>query len=276
MNIQGFKKLLPKYIVLMIATISMIFPYIWMLMGSLKTKSEIFSGNFFPEQPQFANFARVLLETPFTRYMFNSIYVSFIIIAIQILGAILAAYVFVTIQKRWVAFTFLVVMAIYMLPGAATYVPSYIIISNLNLIDSHIGYILSEAISIFSIFFLRQSFKQVPMDIVHAARIDGAGHFRLIINVYVPYCRNAIFSLILINFIYSYNNYMWPSLLIKSADKMLVTTGLRRLFMQQAGYGTDWPLTMAACTVSILPMILILVLGNKKIIESMSGLFVNK
>ncbi len=276
MRIQNRKELIIKYGILIFTTIGMIFPYIWMLMGSLKTKSEVFSGSLFPETPQFSNFGRVLLETPFAKYMSNSIYISIIIVMIQIVGAILAAYVFVRIKKQWVGFTFVVVMAIYMLPGSATYVPSYIIISNLNLIDTHLGYIISEAISIFSIFFLRQSFKQVPMDVVHAARIDGASHLRLIYNVYIPYCKNSVFSLILINFIYSYNNYMWPSLLIKSADKMLVTTGLRQLFMQQAGYGTDWPLTMAACTVSILPVMLILIIGNKKIIESMSGLFVNK
>ena len=127
-----------------------------------------------------------------------------------------------------------------------------------------------------TIFFLRQAFSQVPADVVHAAKLDGSGHLRLIFNVYIPYCKNVIASLVLITFIYSYNNYMWPSLLIKTNEKMFATIGLRRLFMTQAGSGMDFPLAMAACTVSLIPLFVILFIGNKKIIQSMANLYVNK
>lgn len=264
------------YAVLSLATVGMFFPYIWMFLLSMKEKSEIYSGAFLPKAFDLSNLSRVFLETPMLTYLFNSVRVSFLVIIIQMLSAILAAYVMAAMDKKWVKILFLIILAMYMVPAAVTYIPSYIIISDLNLMDTHTGYILSEAISIFSIFFLRQAFIQVPKDVVNAARMDGAGHLRLIFDIYVPYCKNALASLVLITFIYSYNNYMWPSLLIKTPEKMFVTLGLRRLFMTQAGYGMDLPLAMSACAVSLLPVFLLLFIGNKRIIKSMASLYVNK
>lgn len=254
----------------------MVFPFIWMFIISVKPKNEIYSGNLLPSTFHFENYIRIFTETKMLLYLWNSIYVSLIIIVFQIATAIFAAYVFATVQKRWVRYCFVLILATYMLPSAVTYIPSFILLSKVNLLDTHIGYILSEFISIFAIFFLRQSFAQVPKDVVHAAKLDGAGHLRLIFTVYIPYCKNAIASLVLITFIYSYNNYMWPSLLIKSEDNMFVTIGLRRLFMSQAGYGMDFPLAMAACAVSLAPMLILLAISSKRIIHSMANLYVNK
>nr|WP_232243248.1 carbohydrate ABC transporter permease [Paenibacillus sp. GSMTC-2017] len=254
----------------------MVFPYIWMFIMSIKPKDELYSGSILPTTFHFENYLRVFTETNMLLYLWNSIYVSVIIIVFQIVSAIFAAYVFAAIPKKWVQLIFVLILATYMLPAAVTYIPSFILISKWNLLDTHIGYIFSESISIFAIFFLRQTFVQVPNDVVQAAKLDGAGHLRLIFTVYIPYSKNAIASLILITFIYSYNNYMWPSLLIKSEENMFVTIGLRRLFMSQAGYGMDFPLAMAACAVSLLPMFILLAVSNKRIIQSMSSLYVNK
>lgn len=264
------------YTLLVLVSFTMIFPYIWMLVISVKPKNELYSGNLLPSVFHFENYIRVFTETKMLLYLWNSIYVSAIIIVFQLLSAIFAAYVFVAIQKKWVQFCFVLILATYMLPSAVTYIPSFILISKLNLLDTHSGYILSEFISIFSIFFLRQTFVQVPKEVIHAAKLDGAGHLKLIFTVYIPYSKNAIASLVLITFIYSYNNYMWPSLLLKSEDNMFVTIGLRRLFMSQAGYGMDFPLAMAACAVSLLPMFILLAVSSKKIIQSMASLYVNK
>ncbi|MBP1992928.1 multiple sugar transport system permease protein [Paenibacillus eucommiae] len=264
------------YAALTLLSVMMVFPYIWMFMTSVKAKDKLYSGSIFPSTFHFENYFRVFTETKMLLYLWNSIYVSVIIIVFQIVSAILAAYVFAAIKKKWVQFCFVLILATYMLPAAITYIPSFIVLSKADLLDTHLGYIFSEAISIFAIFFLRQAFVQMPKEVVHAAKLDGAGHLRLIFTVYIPYSKNAIASLVLITFIYSYNNYMWPSLLIKSEENMFVTIGLRRLFMSQAGYGMDFPLAMAACAVSLLPMFILLAVSSKKIIHSMANLYVNK
>ncbi|MGG3448512.1 carbohydrate ABC transporter permease [Domibacillus aminovorans] len=265
-----------NYVTLVLLSFIMIFPYLWMFLISVKPKNELYSGKILPSTFQFENYIRVFTETKMLLYLWNSIYVGVLIIIVQLLCAIFSAYVFVTIQKKWVKLCFVLILATYMLPAAITYIPSFILISNMNLLDTHVGYIFSEFISIFAIFFLRQSFIQVPKEVVHAAKLDGAGHLRLIFTIYIPYCKNAIASLVLITFIYCYNNYLWPSLLIKAEENMFVTIGLRRLFMSQAGYGTDFPLAMAACAVSLLPMFILLAVSNKRIINSMANLYVNK
>lgn len=265
-----------NYAALTLLSIIMVFPFIWMFLISIKPKTEIYSGHILPTTFHFENYIRVFTETKMLLYLWNSMYVSIIIIVFQILSAIFAAYVFTAIKKKWVQFCFVLILATYMLPAAVTYIPSFILISKMNLLDTHIGYIFSEFISIFAIFFLRQTFVQVPNDVIQAAKLDGAGHLRLIFTVYIPYSKNAIASLVLITFIYSYNNYMWPSLLIKTEENMFVTIGLRRLFMSQAGYGMDFPLAMAACAVSLLPLFILLAVFNKKIIKSMASLYVNK
>ncbi|MFD0958068.1 carbohydrate ABC transporter permease [Paenibacillus chungangensis] len=265
-----------NYTTLTLLSFVMVFPYLWMLIISVKPKNEMYSGSILPSSLHFDNYIRVFTETKMLLYLWNSVYVSVIIIAFQILSAIFAAYVFAAMKQRWVQFIFVIILATYMLPSAVTYIPSFIIISKMDLLDTHLGYIFSESISIFAIFFLRQTFVGVPKDVIQAAKLDGAGHLKLIFTVYIPYSKNAIASLILIAFIYSYNNYMWPSLLIKSEDNMFVTIGLRRLFMTQAGYGMDFPLAMAACAVSLLPMFILLAVSNKRIIQSMSSLYVNK
>lgn len=265
-----------NYALLLLVSFLMVFPFLWMFIISIKPKNEMYSGSLLPSTFHFENYLKVFTETNMLHYLWNSIYVSLIIIVLQIVSAILAAYVFTTNQKRWVKFCFAIILATYMVPSAVTYIPSFVLLSKVNLLDTHIGYIFSEMISIFAIFFLRQSFVQVPNDVVHAAKLDGAGHLRLIFDVYIPYCKNAIASLVLITFIYSYNNYMWPSLLIKSEDNMFATIGLRRLFMTQAGYGMDFPFAMAACAVTLLPMLLLLVISSKRIIHSMANLYVNK
>ena len=265
-----------RYLALALISALMVFPFIWMFLISIKPKNEIYSGSILPSVFHFENYVRVFTDTKMLLYLWNSIYVSLIIIVFQIVTAIFAAYVFTTFRKRWVQFCFVLILATYMLPSAVTYIPSFILLSKVDLLDTHTGYILSEFISIFAIFFLRQSFVQVPKDVIHAAKLDGAGHLRLIFTVYIPYCKNAIASLVLITFIYSYNNYMWPSLLIKSEENMFVTIGLRRLFMSQAGYGMDFPLAMAACAISLLPMLILLAVASKRIIHSMANLYVNK
>lgn len=264
------------YLTMSLSALAMLFPYVWMILMSMKSRREFFDGRFWPDSLNLTNLIRVFTETQMATYLYNSLKVTIIVILTQLFTATLAAYALATIKKPWVKLCFALIMVTYMVPAAVTYIPSYVIISDLNLLDTHLGYILSESISIFSIFFLYQVFRQVPKDVVDAARLDGAGHLRLIYNVYVPFSKNALASLVIITFIYSYNNYMWPSLLIRTAENMFVTLGLRRLFMSQAAYGTDLPLAMAACTVSLLPLFILLALANKRIIQSMANLYVNK
>jgi multiple sugar transport system permease protein len=120
------------------------------------------------------------------------------------------AYSLTQLKYRSKNIIYFIVMGCYMLPGAVTYIPSYIILAKLGLLNSHVGLVISNAVSIFGVFYLRQVFIKIHQSLIEAARIDGAGEFKILWMIILPQCRAAISTLFLITFITNYNSYMWP------------------------------------------------------------------
>jgi multiple sugar transport system permease protein len=139
------------------------FPFAWMLLSALKTKGELMDMSaLLPADPQWGNFAQALFASPLPRYIWNSFFVSAITVAYQVFSGALLAYAVVFMSFRGRNLLFAVVVGCYMVPGAATYIPCYIILSKLGLLDTHAGLIVSNLVSIFGIFLLRQAFAQIP------------------------------------------------------------------------------------------------------------------
>ena len=158
-----------------------------------------------------------------------------------------------------------------MLPSAATYIPSYIILGNMDLLDTYTGLIISNSVSIFGIFLLRQAFMQVPLGLVEAARMDGANNWQILWNIICPITKSSFITFGLMNFIASYNSYMWPSLIIDSPEKSLVSQGLRRFFIEGGAYGTEWPLVMAGSTIIVIPLLILFAFTQKWFINGIGG-----
>ena len=260
-----------KYVILIAVSVFTAFPFVWMMFSALKTKQEVMSGGFFPTNPQWGNLISVLTASPIPHYIANSAIVSAAVIILQIVTGALMAYAIVFINFRGRRALFTVVMATYMLPVAATYIPSYIILSDMKLLDSLTGLILSSTISIFGIFLLRQAFMQVPKGLVEAARIDGATHFRILWEIVFPITKSSFITFGLMSFISTYNNYMWPSLITNSKDKYLVSQGLRSFFIESGAYGTEWALVMAASAVIVVPLLILFAFTQKWFISGIGG-----
>ena len=163
------------------------------------------------------------------------------------------------------------IMGTYMLPTAATYIPSYIILSKLHLLNTFTGLIVSNCVSIFGIFLLRQAFMQVPLGIVEAARIDGASNWKILWQVVCPMTKSSFITFGLMNFITCYNSYMWPSLITDSNEKMMVSQGLRKFFIEGGAYGTEWPLVMAGSALIVLPLLILFAFTQKWFINGIGG-----
>ena len=260
-----------KYVILIAVSVFTAFPFVWMMFSALKTKQEVMSGGFFPTNPQWGNILSVLTASPIPHYIANSAFVSAAVIILQIVTGALMAYAIVFINFRGRQALFTVVMATYMLPVAATYIPSYIILSDMKLLDSLTGLILSSTISIFGIFLLRQAFMQVPKGLVEAARIDGATHFRILWEIVFPITKSSFITFGLMSFISTYNNYMWPSLITNSKEKFLVSQGLRSFFIESGAYGTEWALVMAASAVIVVPLLILFAFTQKWFISGIGG-----
>ena len=261
-----------KLITLTIASIFTFFPFIWMVISSLKTKQEIMDvTKFFPEVPQWQNLIEVTFNSPLLMYVANSLFVSVVIVALQIVTGAMISYAIVFLRFRGRNLLFAVIMGTYMLPAAATYIPSYIILADMGLLDSFQGLIISSTVSIFGIFLLRQAFMQVPISLVEAARVDGGSNIKILCKIIFPITKPSFITFGLMSFIASYNSYMWPSLIMDTPEKSLVSQGLRRFFIEGGAYGTEWPLVMAGSLLIVLPLLILFAFTKGWFISGIGG-----
>ena len=261
-----------KHVCLMIISFIMIFPFLWMVLSALKTNDEIFKfpPTLLPEDAKWNHFVEAWQMAPFDIYIFNSIFTATCIVLIQVFNSALIAYAFTQFQFKGKNLLFSIVLMTYMLPTAVTYVPSYVLLADLDLLDTYQGLILSNAVSVFGIFLFRQSFLQLPREMMEAAKIDGAGHWKILWKVVFPLTRPIFITFALISFVQNYNSYLWPSLIMNSQEKQLITTGLRQFFIQEGAYGIQWPLIMAASSFAVIPLLILFLLAQKWFISGIN------
>lgn len=213
---------------------------------------------------------RAWVAALFERYMVNSIFVAISIVVLQIINSGMMAYALTHMKFRLKGFFTAVVLVGYMVPSTAVYLPGYILLGKLGMLDSYAGLIFSNCVSVFSIFLIRQAFLQVSHELVEAGQIDGASHFRILWTILLPLTRSSFAVLGLITFIDQYNNYFWPMLITKSDDLRLVSAGLRSFFVEGGAYGLKWPLIMAASAFTIAPLLALFALTQKTIMQSVN------
>lgn len=261
-----------KGIVLFIACLVTAFPFFWMILSSLKTKDEVMNaGHLLPAVPQWGNLTYVLFHSPIPKYIANSLFVSVLTVALQLVTGAMLAYALVFLHFKGRKLLFTIVMGTYMLPVAATYIPSYIILSHWHLLNTLSGIIISSTVSMFGIFLLRTAFKQVPPALQEAALIDGASHWSILWRVIFPVSKSSFITFGLMSFISTYNNYMWPSLLTNDQNKYMVSQGLRSFFIEGGAYGTEWQLVMAASAVIIVPLLILFAFTQRWFINGIGG-----
>ena len=254
-----------RHIMLICISIVTFFPFIWMMTSSLKTKDEIFQfpPKLLPQVFNWSNFLEVFKEAPFEVYIGNSFFVATIIVAFQIIGSAMIAYALTQFNFKGRKILFAIIMGTYMLPSAATYVPCYMILSKINLIDTLTGIIISNLGNVFGIFLMRQAFLQINKSLIEAARIDGASHWKILWKIVFPLTKPTFITFGLISFVTYYNDYMYPSLITKSPEKFLISAGLRQFFIQGGAYGIKWPEIMAASTITVLPLLILFLVAQK-------------
>ncbi|WP_392340096.1 carbohydrate ABC transporter permease [Moritella marina] len=270
--IKSFASLVAKHGFLSASGLIMVFPFVWMISGSMKTNDEIFSNplNILPETFHWQTFVDTFESAPFGLYIMNSFSVAFFTTLIVMINSAMFAYAITQLKFKSRTVLYFIVMACYMLPGAVTYIPSYITLANMGLLDSHTGLIISNAASVFGVFYLRQVFLKVHPSLIEAARIDGAGEIKILWAIVLPQCKAALATLFLITFITNYNSYMWPSLLITSQDLNLIATGIRQFFIAEGNYGLNWSQIMAASTIAVMPLLILFIICQKTILSGIA------
>ncbi len=261
-----------KYICLTAISAIFIFPFLWMFFGAFKSNNEIWHTPYrlLPEHFNLSELFINLKAIELSGFMWNSFFVGLVGTLLILVISAMFVYAVVFLKSKMMEKIFMIVLITYMLPGAVTYVPSYVILARLHMLDTLSGLIFSNLANVFAVFYLRQSFMKTSIDFVEAARIDGAGHWLILRHVILPLNKSAFCSVGLLTFIQLYNGYMWPNIMLKSQEKYLISQGLRQFFIQDGAYGMNWSQIMLASTVAILPVILILVVAQKWLMSAIS------
>ena len=261
-----------KHITLSIISFAMIFPMIWMVLGSVKTSKEAMDPTMIlPDIIHLENVIEVVKDSPLMKYIVNSLVVAIVATLIQIVTGAMLAYAFSFIKFKGRNLLFGIVMATYMLPSCATYIPAYVTLAKMGMLNTRAGLIISQCVSIFGIFLLRTAFLQVPDELIEAAKLDGANDWNILWKIVMPVTRSSFVTFGLMSFISLYNNYMWPSLITKDKNQYLVAQGLRSFFIDDGAFGTNWAKVMAGSTVIVIPLLILFAFTQRWFISGLSG-----
>jgi multiple sugar transport system permease protein len=258
------------YTLLILCAIFFLMPLVWMTVTAFKPFAEWLTPNWIPRDPTIANFTSVFKDPtlPVTRWFFNSLFIAVVFTSLILVIDALAAYAYARMEFPGKNLIFGLLLATLVMPGIMFLIPNYLTIARFGWLRSYQGVIAPGLSGVFGVFFLRQFFQSLPREMEEAAYIDGAGIWRTFFSVILPLSGGALATLGVITFLESWNNFLWP-LLIVGSDRALQTlpVGLATL---QGQYTFDYGKLMAGALVVTVPVLLIYLVAQRYIVESIS------
>jgi multiple sugar transport system permease protein len=244
------------YGILIVASIIAIVPFLYVISTSLKDTAALFSypPEWIPSEPTFANFQNLLEEYPYLRWTLNSLIVASAVTIIKVIMDSMAGYAFAKMSFPGRDALFLVVLMTLMVPFAATLIPLFIIVRDLNLTNTYLGLILPALASPIGIFMMRQFIESLPSDLENAARLDGCSEFEIFRRVILPLMKPGLVVLGVFTFMTQWTSYLWPLVISTREDMLTLTVGVQSL---RSLFSIDWGLLSAGAVLSILPLILV-------------------
>lgn len=241
------------YGLLLLLSITILLPFLWMVSSSLKTSQEVFSVpmKWLPENPVWKNFQEIWTKIPLLLFFKNSFKLAIIITVLQVLTSSFAAYPFAKMHFPGKDLIFLCYIATIAVPWQVYMVPQFIMIRKMQLADTHLSLILMQAFTAFGVFLMRQSYLSIPNELSEAARIDGLSEFGIYRKIMLPLSKSAIATLIIFSFVNVWNDYMGPMIYLNSTELKTIQLGLRMFITQ---YSADYNLIMAAALISLIPV----------------------
>lgn len=259
-----------RTILAVIITVIMIFPLFWMVSTALKTEAETMGAKlvFWPAKMQFQNFKYVVDSVPFFRYMLNTTVVTAMQMASELILGIMAAYAFSKGRFHGKHLLFIIVLGAMMIPLQVTFIPLYIVIARVGLMNSYWGIWIAGCVSSYTIFLLRQAFMTIDDSYIEAAHVDGMGKFGTIFRIMVPMCKPTVITVALTAFMGGWNNYFWPKVIIKEQNMYLLTVGIQKLRTSYGGEITNnYHQIMAGVLLSVIPVFIVFALFQKHMLS---------
>ncbi|WP_421724976.1 carbohydrate ABC transporter permease [Bauldia sp.] len=255
------------YPVLAIAVLLAVFPFFYMVSLSLQSDADIFGGVpiIFPEVLQVSNYVDIWERAPFARFILNSFIIAGGITALHLIFDPLIGYVFAKMDFPGRRFLFVATLSTLMLPFFIRLVPLYILTAQMGWLNTYQGLIVPFAMSAYGIFFMRQFILPIPDELIDAARVDGASEIRIFLSVVLPQLKAPLATLALLTFVFQFNEFLWPLVVVSTTDMRPITTGLT-LFNQE--FFTQWNLTATGGVILFLPSFLLFLVTQRYFIRS--------
>ena len=248
----------------------MFLPFFWMLITSFKEDQQVFSWppSWIPNPVVPKNYADAWQVADFGRYFINSGFVAVTITVVSLYLNSLAGYAFAKFRFPGRDMLFLYLLATMMIPIYATMVPIFILLKNIGWLDSYQGLIVPFLATGFGIFFMRQFFHSIPTDLIEAARIDGCGELRIFMRIVLPMSRPPFAALGIFTFMNSWNNFIWPLIVVKSDEMRTIPLAIASL--SQGLYVMSWPILMAGASLAITPVLIVFLFFQKLFIQGIA------
>ncbi len=259
----------PWHLVLIPLAIVMLIPMIWMIITSFETLNETrhFPPILIPSSLQWQNYTDVLQQAPFARWFMNTLIVTVVVVAGNLLFCSLAGYAFARIKFFGRDVVFILVLATLMIPFQVIIIPTFIIVRKLGLIDTLGALIVPNLAGAFGIFLLRQFFRSLPIELEEAARIDGASRLGVLFKIVLPLSGPVLATVAVVTFLWTWNDFLWPLVTLYSPNNMTLQLGLTTF---QGAHSTNTHLLMAANVMSILPVLFLFVFAQRFFIRGIA------
>lgn len=258
------------YVFLILCSLLMLIPFLWMLSASLKYDKDVFVFpiRWIPSDPKWKNYREIWTKIPLGTFIKNSAKLTVIVTFLQLLTSSFAAYAFAKLRFKGRNLLFLGYIATIAMPWQVYMVPQFIMMRAFHLNNTHLAIIFLQAFSAFGVFLMRQFYEGVPDELCEAARIDGMSEYRIWAQIMLPLSAPALSSLTIITFVNTWNDFLGPLLYLTRTELKTVQIGLR-MFIGQ--YSSDYGLIMAASVVALVPVIVVFLSLQKFFVQGVAN-----
>ncbi|WP_138444163.1 carbohydrate ABC transporter permease [Sinomonas susongensis] len=259
------------YLPLIVATLIVVLPLLWMVLSSFKTPGEIVTTDLkvLPESVNLDNYSTAMTTVPFGRFFLNSAIVTAVGAAVKVTLAIMTAYALVFVRFPFKNVVFILILVALMVPPQVAILPNYVLIAGIGGKNTLWGIILPGLGTAFGTFLLRQHFMTLPASILEAAEIDGAGHWKRLWQIVVPVSVPSIATVALVTIVSEWNDYIWPLIITDRPEVMTLPVGLTLLQNSEGGTGS-WGILMAGAVLVIVPVLVVFAMLQRYIVAGLT------
>jgi multiple sugar transport system permease protein len=259
------------YALLTVVAVITLIPFVWVMFGAFKSQAEIMSapGAWLPRNfGNFDNFIELFEHRQFGTFMRNSFIVSVFTVVANVLFSSMAGYALAKLPFKGRRLVFASVLMAMMIPYVALFVPQFFVIVQLGLVNTLTAMVLPIAVMPIAVFIMRQFADSIPDDLLEAARLDGAGEFRIFFGIFLPLLGPAVATVAIITFLNSWNYFLWPLIVAQSEETYTLPVGLS--IASQAANSTDYGLLLAGAVVVLLPVLLLFIFLQKYFVRGIA------